>query len=179
MLALAVGGVHPIMLPAAAISIAVYASAFAWIGIYCSLHARTTLRATMFAILASVFLGGGYFLVLMFCCGLPLELARVRLADVRLVIEFLMGFSPPVNIFWLPIHELSWNELTLGRGPREVPYVPFWVIGLLAWAALSFLLSVQCVHKFRRIANRIPVPDEHLRLHKRPPPLPASRPGRG
>jgi ABC-type transport system involved in multi-copper enzyme maturation permease subunit len=179
MLALAVGGVHPVMLPAAAISIAVYASAFAWIGIYCSLHARTTLRATMFAILASVFLGGGYFLVLMFCCGLPLELARVRPGDVRFVIQFLMGFSPPVNIFWLPIREFDERELFVGPGPREIPYVPFWVIGLVAWAGLSLLLSVQCVHKFRRIANRIPVPDEHLRLHKRTPPLPASRPGRG
>src|SRR5262249_55935337 len=159
MLALAVGGVHPVMLPAAAVSFAVYASTFAWIGLYCSLQARTTLRATMFAILASVFLGGGYFLVLMFCCGLPLGLARVRPTDVRLVIQFLMGFSPPVNIFWLPIREFDDRELSLGRGPEEVPYAPFWVIGLLAWAGLSLLLSAQCVHKFRRIANRISVPD--------------------
>jgi hypothetical protein len=168
------------MLPAAAISIAIYASTFAWIGLYCSLHARTTLRATMFAILASVFLGGGYFLVLMFCCGLPLELARVRIADVRLVVEFLMGFSPPVNVAWLPIREFDERELYFGPGPREIPYVPFWVIGLIAWAGLSVLLSSQCVHKFRRIANRIPVPDEHLHQPRRsPPPLPAKPPGRG
>ena len=34
LLALALGGVHPVMLPAAVVSIAVYASGFAWIGLY-------------------------------------------------------------------------------------------------------------------------------------------------
>ena len=175
-LGLAFGGVHPAMFPAAVVSVAIYASAFAWIGIFSSLHARTTLRATMMAILLSVFLGGGYFLVFAFCCVLPLSFARGgpgRAFDA--IVDFLCGFSPSVNMAWLPIREFDHGELTISH--RDIPYAPFWIIGLVAWAALSFVLSIRSVDKFRRVANRIPVPpDESARPFQAPPPLPERRP---
>ena len=78
-MALAAGGVHPVMFPAAVARASRFTPrAFAWIGIFCSLHMRTTLRATMGAIVASVFLAGGYFLVFAFCCVLPLSFAARR-----------------------------------------------------------------------------------------------------
>ena len=154
-LTLAAGGVHPVMFVAAIISIAIYASAGAWVGIYCSLHFKTTLKATMGAIVASVFLGGGYFLIFLMCCVLPLSFGNGPSdRGMEVPLKALSSFSPPVNLAWLPIREFEETELTMG-GRHDIPYAPFWVFGLFAWGALSFALSRVCVNKFRRMANRV------------------------
>ena len=170
-LTLAAGGVHPIMFPAAIISIAVYASGYAWIGIFCSLQMRSTLRATMGAILLSIFCGGGYFLIFLMCCVLPLSFGPGPGNDMRVFVDLLCSFSPPVNLGWLPVHELSERKLSLFS--RDIPYPPFWILGLIAWGAFSVALSHMCVMKFRRLANRLPmVPEGSVRLVRGPPPLP-------
>ena len=173
-LTLAAGGVHPLMFPAAVVSIAVYAGAFAWIGLFCSLHLKTTLRATMGAIVLSVFLGGGFFLVFALCCAMPMSfMAAPDRAGLELVVNFLSGFSPPVVAAWLPIYEFrEWEIVFVGR---EIPFPPFWVIGLIGWAALSFVLSKQCVTRFRQMANRLPIEPERP-IRRGPPPLPRRLP---
>jgi ABC-type transport system involved in multi-copper enzyme maturation permease subunit len=160
-LTLATGGVHPVMFPAAVVSTAIYASGFAWIGLYCSLHCRTTLRATMLAILSSVFCGGGYFLLFAFCCMVPLSFAVAGPGErdfVGILVQFLCSFSPSVNLAWLPIHEFKPRELDLGH--PHIPHAPFWILGLLAWGLLSLFLSNASVAKFRRMANRVTVTQE-------------------
>jgi len=170
-LTLAAGGVHPIMFPAAIISIAVYASGFAWIGIYCSLQMRSTLRATMAAILMSIFFGGGYFLIFVMCCVLPLSFGGSSGRELDVFVDFLCGFSPPVNLAWLPVHELRERELTMSS--RDLPYPPFWVLGLIAWGVFSLVLSRVSIMKFRVLANRLPmVPERSVRQASGPPPLP-------
>lgn len=155
-LVLASGGVHPIMFPAAVFSMAVYASGFAWIGLFCSIHCRTTTRSTMLTILLSVFCGGGYFLLFVLICIIPLSFAAGP-GDrefIEILIDFFCSFSPPVNMGWLPIREFDENELTL-TSYRGTPYAPFWILGLIAWALLSLVLSNASVAKFRRMANRL------------------------
>lgn len=170
-LTLAAGGVHPIMFPAAIVSITVYASGFAWIGIFCSLQMRSTLRSTMAAILLSIFFGGGYFLIFVMCCVLPLSFGNSSGRELEIFVDFLSGFSPSVNLGWLPVHELEERELTLSS--RHTPYPPFWIIGLIAWGVLSLVLSRVCIDRFRRLANRLPmVPERSVRLTQGPPPLP-------
>src|SRR5262249_7367187 len=106
-LALAAGGVHPVMLAAMVLSVPIYASGFAWIGLYCSLTQKTSLRATMAAIVLSVLAGGGYFLVVLICCGVPMSLIVPRwgpsidrrMEDVAgVVVSGLCSFSPSVNL---------------------------------------------------------------------------------
>ncbi|HKB06058.1 MAG TPA: ABC transporter permease [Gemmataceae bacterium] len=171
--AMAVGGVHPVMFPAAVLSVAVYASAYAWLGIFCSLHCRTTLRATMTAILAAVFLSGGYFLVFVFCCVIPMGFTGGRARDFDVLVDLLSGFSPAVNMAWLPIHEFKTHEMTLSN--REIPYAPFWILGLIGWGLLSVVLSRKSVAKFREMANR-GWKSEPRRRAIVPPPLPKRRP---
>ncbi|HEX3147650.1 MAG TPA: ABC transporter permease subunit [Gemmataceae bacterium] len=152
-LTLAAGAVHPVMFVAGLASIAIYASGGAWIGIFCSLHFRTTLRSTMASIVATVFLGGGYFLIFLMCCFLPLSFASgSRNGDFDVLIDLLSSISPPVNIAWLPIEEFKDHALTLSH--HDIPYVPFWLLGLGAWVGISFGLSRACVSKFRQMANR-------------------------
>ena len=158
-LTLAAGGVHPLMFVAAIISMAVYSSGFAWIGLFCSLHMRTTFGTTMSAIMLSVFLGGGYFLVFVICCVTPLSfVAGGHSSSNELFADFLSAFSPPVNMAWLPVREFDDWELSLSN--RQIPYTPFWVLGLVTWGTLSFLLSQRCVTKFRQQANRIAIAPE-------------------
>jgi ABC-type transport system involved in multi-copper enzyme maturation permease subunit len=169
-LALATGGVHPVMFPFAVIAIAVYAGAFAWIGIFCSVQFRTSLRSVMAAIVTSVFLSGGYFLVFALCCVMPLEMARaVDNRTMRLPMNVLCGFSPPVCVAWLPIREFKNDEVDFID--HNIPFPPFWVIGLVGWAGLSVALAQTSVSKFRQMANRVPIEPEP-QLRRGPPPLP-------
>jgi ABC-type transport system involved in multi-copper enzyme maturation permease subunit len=182
-LALAAGGVHPVVFPAMVLSVAIYASGFAWIGLYCSLTQKTSLRATMAAIVLSVLVGGGYFLVVLFCCGVPLSLIGPRLGpsmDRRMenlagvVLSGLCSVSPSVNLAWLPIRDFEEKD-RLRIGSSEFPlYPPFWILGLIAWGVLSVVLSRASVNHFRRMANRIPIIPEPVR--RRPPPLPRREP---
>ena len=144
------------------LSTAVYASGFAWIGLYCSVTCRTTMRAMLVSIALSVIAGGGYWLVVAFCCCMPISMAEVRpggglLTDSREfmegVIAFFSCFSPPVNLAWLPVSELDEDQLSLFTGRRGIPYVPFWMIGLVAWGLLSFTLSRRTVAGFERLAE--------------------------
>ncbi|WP_020471093.1 ABC transporter permease [Zavarzinella formosa] len=158
LIGLATGGVAPIMLPALAISAAVYAAGFAWIGIFCSVTMKSALRATMAAIAISMFAGGGYFLGFLFCCILPLELGGGRLGggrDMDIIVDFFSGFSPPVNMAWLPIHEFADWETSLSH--RDIPYAPFWILGLLAWGGLAVAISSSSLARFHKLANRLPM----------------------
>jgi ABC-type transport system involved in multi-copper enzyme maturation permease subunit len=174
-LALASGGVHPIMFPAAIVSLAVYASGFAWIGIFCSLTMRTTLRSTMASLIISLFAGGGYFLLFLMCCMIPVNFSGGRGRDLDIFVDFLCSFSPSVNLAWLPIGDLT-RDRELSLATRDVPYVPFWMLGLIAWGLLSFLMSRLCVAKFRKMANReIVIRGYDARPRVGPPPLPKSK----
>lgn len=174
---LAAGGIHPVMFPAAIVSMIVYAGGFAWIGLFCSLYTRTTLRSTMAAIAASVFLGGGYFLLFLLCCVLPLSFARTAGSggEMDVLVNLFCAFSPSVNLGWLPIRDFNSWETTMSG--TEIPYAPFWILGLVGWGLLSFGLSQACVRKFRLMANRVVVgPDRRIPTGRRlPPPLPTGR----
>jgi ABC-type transport system involved in multi-copper enzyme maturation permease subunit len=178
LMVLASRGVHPVMFVGAIISVAVYASGYAWIGVYCSLHMRTTLRSTMAAILLSVFISGGYFLIFLFCCIMPMNFSggmRGESDPIEVFVDFLCSFSPPVNMAWLPIREFDRDEMSLAR--RDIPYPPFWILGLIAWGAMSYVLSRMCVTKFRQLANRGGASAEpFVRLRSSPPPLPPRKP---
>jgi ABC-type transport system involved in multi-copper enzyme maturation permease subunit len=152
---MALGGIHPVLMIPLFASTAIYASGFAWIGIFCSLHFSTTLKASIAAIFSSMMLGGGYFLIFAFCCALPLSFSGSVGRSVDVIVDALSSISPPVNLAWLPMYEFRDRELSLFS--RDLPFAPFWILGLIAWGVLSLALSRMCLDKFRRMANRLPV----------------------
>lgn len=153
---MAFGGLAPIMLPALAISAGVYAATFAWIGIYCSVIMKNSLHATVAALFLSLMAGGGYFLIFMFCCILPVSMGGGgRGRDIDAFVTFLSGFSPPACLAWLPIHEFTDRSMTLAH--PNVPFAPFWVIGLIAWGAGGWFLARGSLARFRQLANRLPM----------------------
>ncbi len=154
LLGLACGGVSPIMVPALAISAAVYAAGFAWIGVFCSVVMKNSLRATVAALAISLFVGGGYFLVFVFCCILPLATGGGRGQDFDIFVDFLTGFCPPACLAWLPLHNFTPRELSLTH--REIPFAPFWVLGLIVWGAFGWAMAQASLTRFRQLANRGP-----------------------
>lgn len=155
---LVVGAVNPLMVIASVVTTAVYVSAFAWIGVYCSVTSRTTLIATIRAFLTAAFLAGGFWPFLALCCGVPMEM-MLRSSFSREVTEnlatLLLGFTPPFVMGWMPMNEFERSDM----GPfhwRESswfgPFAP--VIGLIGWTFFAFVLGMRTWVRFEFAANR-------------------------
>jgi len=137
------------------IALAVYASAFAWIGIWFSLICRSGLRATMATILTCLFAGGGYFLAFGLCCMMPLSLlARGPVDEIDALINVMSGLSPAVVLAWLPFRTFDHHELAFVG--RELPFTFFAIVGIGVWVGISFFASTRVVNRFRRQTNRVP-----------------------
>ena len=169
LIGLAAGGLHLLMLPPLIISTAIYAGGFAWIGVFCSVSFSTSLRATVMAIVMSLFAGGGFFLLFLCFCVLPIELSGARAgngSDMDVLIDFLCGFSPPVNLAWLPIHDFE-DEYRNRMSSRDFPYVICFLTGLAGWGMVNALLARVSADRFRRMANRLPISNKAPRPSRR------------
>jgi ABC-type transport system involved in multi-copper enzyme maturation permease subunit len=152
--ALGTEAVHLGALAGMVIALAVYASAFAWIGIWFSLICRSALRATMATILTCVFVGGGYFLAFGLCCTMPLAMATPGpLHEMALLKNVMCGLSPAVVISWLPFRTFEEKEFMFIT--NELPFTFFAIIGLFLWVGVSFFVSSRVVQRFRRQTNRV------------------------
>jgi ABC-type transport system involved in multi-copper enzyme maturation permease subunit len=140
------------------IHLAVYVSAFAWIGILFSIRATTTLRATIRSLLVALFVVGGFWVVFMLCCIAPLELmlSSRSTPDMKAVFQLLAGLTPPLVMGWLPL------DPTDDRGDLGLFDPDDDGIGLLApvfgfglWCLANLGLGYACWHSFRQVTNRI------------------------
>ena len=170
-LGLAVGAVPLGMIVLTLLAMIVYTSAFAWLGILCSVTARTTLIATVRAILAAIFCGGGFWMVLMCCCIAPIEMlggGRGSQDAVETIAQLLAGCTPSFVVGWLPLNEFDDRELTPFRPGRDGdlgPLAP--VIGLMIWTGLTCAFAFLAWDVFRKDAHRV---DPPKRLRPRPRP---------
>ncbi len=162
-LSLLVGAVDPPMMLATVICTIVYISAFAWIGIYCSITARTTLIATVRALMISMFMAGGFWIFLGLCCAMPLSMMyrgqdSYWLQDVEQVI---LGWTPPFVMGWMPLMnyerqdmgpfgEDSYRGSIVGIGP----FSP--VLGVLGWIGIGAFFAMLSWNAFQKLSNRAP-----------------------
>jgi hypothetical protein len=155
--ALVAGGIDPPMLLPTVLCLAVYVSAFAWIGVYCSTTARTTLIATVRAMMAALFLAGGFWVFIGVCCAIPLNLVASGpdLDSLEYLLNLLLGLTPPFVLGWMPLLEydrgamgpFSWNE------PQSLgPLNP--VFGFFVWFGFNWVLGLATWQAFRKATNR-------------------------
>lgn len=157
-LTLAVGAVDPPMILATILYTAVYVSAFAWVGVWYSITSRTTLIATVWAIMTALFLAGGFWAFVGLCCGLPLNIIGAD-RELDTVLEYgaslLAGCTPPFVMGWMPLMEyerrdmgpFAWDERdSLG------PLAP--VIGFFVWFGLNWVFGLMSWQAFRTATNR-------------------------
>ena len=153
---LAIGAANPVLVVLDFFVIALYVAAFSWLGLYCSMTARNTLIATVRAFFAAFFCAGGFWLVLLVCCCLPMSFSGVRGGrDFELPLSILLGITPPFVAGWMPMFEFDRNDLgpfhTSDSGGLGIG-AP--IIGLVVWSAWTVGLMVACRLKFREVTNR-------------------------
>jgi ABC-type transport system involved in multi-copper enzyme maturation permease subunit len=156
-IALAVGAANPFTILLDAALLALYVAAFTWIGLYCSMTSRTTLIATVRAFFAAIFCAGGFWLVILLCCCLPLDFMGSRsFRDYELPRSILLGITPPFVAGWLPMFEFDRNELgAFSMSASAGLGVAAPIIGTMLWGAFAFALMVACQLKFRQVTNRV------------------------
>jgi ABC-type transport system involved in multi-copper enzyme maturation permease subunit len=159
-MALSVGAVEPAMLALDLICIVIFVSAFAWIGLFCSMTARNTLIASIRAFFTAVFFSGGYWLGFLLCCVIPFAILDVQIngRDFVWIPQLLLAMTPPILAGWMP---LSTHELAQSRRHEPFDSTSGDGIGLLApvlamviWLGFTIALRFLCHGKFREVANR-------------------------
>lgn len=166
---LALGAVHPLMLFVTAGLLALYVSAFSLIGIVCSLWAKTTLGASVRALIGAAVAAGGFWLAFLLCCVLPIAISGTGDRVLSIPATLLLGGTPPFMVGWAPMQDFDReglgpfhpNELDNGRVGPLAP-----VLGTVVWIGITLLLATAALGMLTREMNRQP---------KEPPP-PRPRP---
>jgi len=154
----AIQAVHPVMMLVAAGLVFLYASAFSLVGILCSLTAKTTLGASIRALAATAFLGGGFWLLFGVCCALPIGVAGRSGGEDPLEVPtiLLLGGTPPFLAGWAPMMDFDRE----GLGPfhpdeaRVGPIAP--VAGTAFWVAFNLVQASMALQLMTRAMNRQP-----------------------
>ncbi len=148
---LAVGGVRPEMLPPMIIALALYVSAFSWIGLYCSMTARTTMIATVRAFFATLFLAGGFWVILLSFALVSNSSSR-RGDPITVAANFFYSLTPSFMVGWLPLFEFRTRELS----PFDETEMTIWLlpaVGLFCWLAFNVVAFFVCQDRFRRLRH--------------------------
>ncbi len=136
--------------------VALYASAFSWVGILCSLTAKTTLGASLRAFAATAFLGGGFWLLFLLCCALPMSISGGGSREtLEIPMALLLGGTPPYVAGWAPMTKLDQE----GMGPFHPnefngvgPVGP--VVGTAVWVGLTVLFAALALRLMTKAMNR-------------------------
>ena len=165
---LAMGATNILSLPLAILHIALYTSAFALLGMFCSATARTTLVASIRAFGAAFFCAGGFWLFLLLCCALPLNFAGGTAGrSLELGSQFILGFTPTFMAGYFPmdssLSEDNFGPFASRRSYSVGPVAPF--LGFVAWVAITALLGVAVLRRVTTAMNRNPISQ---RLARRP-----------
>jgi ABC-type transport system involved in multi-copper enzyme maturation permease subunit len=126
------GGLNPIGAAAAAVAWLAFASAFAGIGLWFSIHSKTTFRATVYTLLTVLFLLGFHWFLTFFCYALPSIMSGGSETEfMKFVASAQLGVTPPATLSILPFsgaHELNklgeeWERILFFQGVGIAIYV--------------------------------------------------------
>lgn len=153
LLGLVTQGLHVLAVPFVMVAWLVYAGVFAAIGMWFSLVCRTSLRATMWTLLTTVFLGGGHWIVWLFCCIWPMAMTRTFNGnDGEYLAKFGAGQTPPAVLVILAFHDEDFKYSY--RMDDELELVGFSILGLGTWSMAGLILGTLLHHRFREMTLR-------------------------
>src|SRR5262249_16837522 len=112
---LATTGLNPLAVPCLAAAWMAYAGVVAMVGLWFSMNCKTTLRATVWTILAVLGLTVGHWLITALGCLLPLSVMGEPPDFVRQLAKIEAGLTPPFALGWLAFNE---NGLPGTDSPR-------------------------------------------------------------
>lgn len=136
----------------------IYGVFFTMVGLWFSMVCRSALRATVMTVVASLFFGGGHWLLLGLCCYAPaFALMRGGGQDdlVPYLMQFELGMTPPFVIGLLANSRANLAH-DFRPGTFEMGQMFFFaLIGLFLWAAVCvFFWYGLLLPKFREITRR-------------------------
>lgn len=130
----------------------IYAGVIAAVGMWFSIVCRTTLRATVWTLLTTLFLGGGHWLVCGMFCYMPLSLIGVRGRDLEYLAKMEIGQTPPLVLGLMAFYM---EDLDRNFGRNELSeIVGFSVFGLCCWVVAGGMLLVMVQRRFAQLTGR-------------------------
>ena len=165
MLALAVctGAVHPLAVPLLIGAWLVYATFVSMLGLWFSMLGKSSMLSTLYTVFATIFLGGGHWLIT-YCCCFPLVGMIFMLVQNQVgrdfpfewslyLLKFQAALTPPV-VFGFGA--FSWEDLSRNINEKElVEIAMFGILGLILWSGACVLLwNSLLVPTFRRLTRR-------------------------
>lgn len=163
--ALCMGGLHPAGVVLALISWLIFASFFAALGIWFSIHDHSQLRSIVITLLLTLFFGGGHWIVMGLLVYWPLNVFYPQNDVTDWLVSIEMGFTPPVVLAVAPYAGVE----ELERFSNE-DWRPVWIgaIDLVVWSVAAAALMIGSCVRFAFIANR---------MDRRPRPAPDTQAG--
>lgn len=148
------GGLHVFALPLVLAGWFVYACFFTMIGLWYSMTARTTMRATVYTMLTTIGLAAGHWLIWL-CCG-PLLMLAGHNGSARFgeyLAKFQAGMTPP---FCLGVFAFTGQDFAHDWGSREMAeMVGFSILGMFIWGAAGLIFwSTVLSPRFRQFTGR-------------------------
>jgi ABC-type transport system involved in multi-copper enzyme maturation permease subunit len=155
LVALVTGGLHPIALPLLLAAWLAYASFAATLGLWFSTICRSSLRATVFSVLALLGVGGGHIALCLPCFLSVFYLSPGPNSGIE---HFLMAYFaisvPPVVMGFLPFSFYQFEEHGWRYRNDELEFTLFCIAGIVVWAAAAFLNYRVTAARFRRLTLR-------------------------
>jgi ABC-type transport system involved in multi-copper enzyme maturation permease subunit len=149
------GSVAALTLIPAGVALASYLTAFAWLGLRCSVTARNARVAIARAVPAAIFLGGGYWFFLGFCCfGIG---ARGAGEAVAYATAGVVGVTPPFVLGGLPaldsevLHDMNRSRQAISI---LATMMCSGVVGVAGWFFLGRMWAETTQTLFDAEANR-------------------------
>jgi ABC-type transport system involved in multi-copper enzyme maturation permease subunit len=155
------GGISPLAVPALVGVWAVYAGALAAVGLYFSVVCRSSVRAILATVLATLGLAVGHWLVWLCCLFTP-----GGGASIEPLLKLQAGCTPPVMLGLLAFRT---EELEATRHVGEI--LPFLLFGTAVWFVLGCAVFGAAVGRFEELTHRSdPWPGERPAPPARTPP---------
>jgi ABC-type transport system involved in multi-copper enzyme maturation permease subunit len=146
------GGLLIPAVPFMLVAWAIYAGGIAAVGLWFSVVCRTTLRATVWTLLTTLFIGGGHWLVGGMCCFMPLGILGMRGRDLEYLMKFEAGQTPP---FVLGLLAFCKRDLNGGYSSKEFTELfGFSMFGLMCWVGAGLGLLALVHHRFAKMTGR-------------------------
>jgi ABC-type transport system involved in multi-copper enzyme maturation permease subunit len=158
LLALFSGGLHLLAVPIVIGSWFIYATFFTLLGMWFSMTCKTTMRATVYTVLTTLFLGGGHWVLMGFLCYMPVLMLSHGGGPgdfLEYLAKFELGMTPPAVLVF---YSYSWENLAhdFQRGDDFEKHVMlFAVFGLVLWCVGCLVMWYGLLlPRFRQITRR-------------------------
>lgn len=155
-LGLVTGGLHWFALPLVLLAFFVYASFFAMLGLFFSMAAKTSMRATVYTVLSTIGFMGGHWLI--WCCCAPILSMTGSGGAEQTIFKIHLGFTPLAVLFINSFcaNDFAGNSELFGTRREFGECLGSCLFGLVIWgvATLIFWMAV-LLPTFRRQNNRL------------------------